>query len=231
MGYCSRSRAAILIKGNHVTVNGRPVGDPESPVRIPHDRIAIDGAALERAALVYLVMNKPRNVVTTASDEQGRATVYDLLDGESPWLAPVGRLDKASERLLLLTNDPEWAAGIANPSSQLDKVYHAQVDCVAQADLLAKMVRGCKVDGELLRAKRVRVLRHGDKNSWLEIVLHEGKNRQIRRLLRALRVQVIRLVRVSIGPLELGDLKKGAVRQLTRKDKQSLDEAMRRKGR
>jgi 23S rRNA pseudouridine2605 synthase len=231
MGYCSRSRAAILIKENHVTVNGCPVGDPESPVRIQHDRIAIDGAALERAPLVYLAMNKPRNVVTTASDEQGRATVYDLLDRENPWLAPVGRLDKASEGLLLLTNDPEWAAGVTNPSSHLDKVYHTQVDCVAQADLLAKMVQGCGVDGELLRAKRARVLRHGDKNSWLEIVLDEGKNRQIRRLLRALHVQVIRLVRVSIGPLELGDLKKGAVRQLTKKEKQSLDEAMKSPGR
>ena len=219
------------------------------------DRIEVDGSPLGKAPALYLVMNKPRGVVTTASDEKGRETVYDLLEPELAWVGPVGRLDKASEGLLLLTNDSEWAARITEPSSHLDKKYHVQVDCVAGADLLARIIRGgaTKRDsvaggsnadnssadnpsadnpssdnpGEHLHAKMARLLRHGDKNSWLEITLEEGKNRQIRRLLDALGVQVLRLMRVSIGPLELGDLKKGATRRLTALEKTAIDRALR----
>jgi 23S rRNA pseudouridine2605 synthase len=185
------------------------------------DRIEVDGSPLEKAPAIYLAMNKPRGVVTTAKDEKRRATVYDLLELGLPWVGPVGRLDKASEGLLLLTNDSEWAAKITQPSSHLDKKYHVQVDCVADANLLARITR----DGDL-RAKTARLLRHGDKNSWLEITLDEGRNRQIRRLLEALRIQVLRLMRVAIGPLELGDLKKGSSRPLTLEEKQAIDRAL-----
>ena len=233
MGYCSRSRAAALIDEGRVTRNGRLARDPETPTCVPPDRIEIDGAPLEKSASVYLMMNKPRSVVTTASDEKGRATVYDFLkgdflDGEAPWVAPVGRLDKASEGLLLLTNDSEWAARITDPGSHLDKTYHVQVDCLAGPELLARIERGCLVEGESLRAKRVRPLRHGAKNSWLEIVLDEGRNRQIRRILEALDVRVLRLVRVAIGPLQLGDLPKGGVRALRNQEKREIDLAPRR---
>jgi 23S rRNA pseudouridine2605 synthase len=239
MGYCSRSQAAVLIRAGRVTLNRRVARDPESPVRMPDgridDRIEVDGSPLDKTPAIYLLMNKPRGVVTTASDEKGRATVYDLLEPGLPWVGPVGRLDKASEGLLLLTNDSEWAAKITEPSSHLDKKYHVQVDCVANADLLAKITPGCAVDGdsfernpsERLRAKEARLLRHGDKNSWLEITLDEGKNRQIRRLLEALEVRVLRLMRVSIGPLELGDLKKGSTRRLTPEEKLAIDRALR----
>jgi 23S rRNA pseudouridine2605 synthase len=229
MGYCSRSQAAVLIHAGRVTLNGRLARDPESPARIPGDRIEVDGSPLDKTPAVYLIMNKPRGVVTTASDEKGRATVYDLLDPESPWVGPVGRLDKASEGLLLFTNDSEWAARITAPASHLEKKYHVQVDCVADADLLAKITRESAFDGEEgehLHAKRARLLRHGDKNSWLEITLDEGKNRQIRRLLETLEVQVLRLVRVSIGPLELGNLKKGSLRPLMPEEKKAIDRAL-----
>jgi 23S rRNA pseudouridine2605 synthase len=200
------------------------------------DRIAVDGLPVDKTQAIYLVMNKPRGVVTTASDEKGRETVYDLLEPGLPWLGPVGRLDKASEGLLLLTNDSEWAAKIIEPSSHLDKKYHVQVDYVADPGLLARITRGRATEsdspegksGEPLRAKRALLLRHGDKNSWLEITLDEGKNRQIRRLLEALGVRVLRLVRVSVGPLELGDLNKGAVRRLTPEEKQAIDRALQR---
>ena len=242
-----------MIRAGRVTRNGRIVRDPESPVRMPDgrigddridDRIEVDGSPIGKTPAIYLVMNKPRGVVTTASDERGRETVYDLLEPGLPWLGPVGRLDKASEGLLLLTNDSEWAAKITEPSRHLDKKYHVQVDCVADAGLLARITRGRTVEGdsvasraakgnpgkddpgEHLRAKEARLLRHGTKNSWLEITLDEGKNRQIRRLLETLGVGVLRLVRVSIGPLELGDLKKGAARRLTPEEKQAIDRAL-----
>jgi 23S rRNA pseudouridine2605 synthase len=221
MGYCSRSQAAILIRAGRITLNGRMTRDPESPVRMPQDRIEADGSPLDKVLAIYLVMNKPRGLVTTASDEKGRATVYDLLEPGLPWVGPVGRLDKASEGLLLLTNDSEWAGKITEPSTHLDKKYHVQVDCVAAANLLSRLTRG-----ENLRAKTARLLRHGNKNSWLEITLDEGKNRQIRRLLESLGVRVLRLVRVSIGPLELGDLKKGSSRQLTLEEKKAIDQAL-----
>jgi 23S rRNA pseudouridine2605 synthase len=230
MGYCSRSQAAVLIRAGRVTLNERIVRDTERPARMPQDRIEVDGSPLYKQPAIYLIMNKPRGVVTTASDEKGRETVYDLLEPGLPWVGPVGRLDKASEGLLLLTNDSEWAAKITEPASHLDKKYHVQVDRVADDDLLARITRGCAVEGdpaEHLSAKRARLLRHGEKNSWLEITLDEGKNRQIRRLLEAQGVQVLRLVRVSIGPLELGDLKEGSVRPLTAKEKEEIDRAHR----
>jgi 23S rRNA pseudouridine2605 synthase len=202
---------------------------------MPHDRVEVDGSPLDKAPAIYLVMNKPRGVVTTVSDEKGRGTVYDLLEPGLPWVGPVGRLDKASEGLLLLTNDTEWAAKITEPASHLDKKYHVQVDCVADADLLTRITRGYAVEGDLIEgdpgenlcAKGARFLRHGDKNSWLEITLDEGKNRQIRRLLEALEIRVLRLVRVSIGPLELGDLKKSSARRLTAEEKKAIDRALR----
>ncbi|MGA2355549.1 MAG: pseudouridine synthase [Terriglobales bacterium] len=231
LGYCSRTQASILIRAGRVALKGRIVRDPEVAVQMRNDRIGdeikVDGAPIRETPAVYLILNKPRGVVTTASDEKGRNAVYDLLDPALPWVGPVGRLDKASEGLLLLTNDSEWAAKITDPVRHVDKKYHVQVDCVADDELLAKMIRGQASGGENLRAKAARLLRHGDKNSWLEITLDEGKNRQIRRLLEALNVRVLRLVRVSVGPLELGELKKGATRQLTPDEKKAMDRALR----
>ena len=206
-------------------MNGRRVLDPEAPVGV-RDQLGVDGAPVTERGKIYLAMNKPHGVVTTASDEKGRQTVYDLLDPELEWVGPVGRLDKASEGLLLLTNDSEWAARVTDPARHLSKTYHVQVDCVADSDLLRRMRRGVVVGSDPLRAKSARLLRQGQKNSWLEIILDEGKNRQIRRMLAVFGVEVLRLVRVSVGPLTLGDLKKGAVRPLTPAEKRALDQAL-----
>ena len=204
--------------------------DPETAVRLGHDRIEVDGERIGDAKKVYMLLNKPRGAVTTASDEKGRETVYDYLGGEvggdARWLAPVGRLDKASEGLLLLTNDSEWAARVSAPATHLDKTYHVQISTVANDALLAALRTGVQSEGDTLRVRRVDILRRGERNSWLEIVLDEGKNRHIRRMLDTLGIEVLRLVRVAIGPLALGDLAKGTTRALTPAEKDLVDEAM-----
>jgi 23S rRNA pseudouridine2605 synthase len=230
LGYCSRTQAADLIRAGRVSLDGKIRRDPETPVSGKQARIAVDGKTVERRDKVYLMMNKPRGIVTTASDEKGRETVYAVLKAKDnlPWVAPVGRLDKASEGLLLLTNDSEWGARIAAPEMHLDKTYHVQVATVANEEFVAALLRGVKVkNGEVLRVKHPRCLRAGQKNCWLEIVLDEGKNRQIRRMMEGMGVEVLRLVRVAIGPLHLGDLAKGEYRVLTTDEKRMLDRAVR----
>lgn len=205
-------------------MDGRVVRDPERPVA-PGARIAIDGEALREAVPVHLALNKPRGLVTTTSDEQGRDTVYRCFDGAGlPWVAPVGRLDKASEGLLFFCNDPAWAARITDPATGPDKTYHVQVDTIPDASLLAALVAGVGA-GEsegVLRAKAATLLRTGTRTAWLEIVLDEGRNRHIRRLLEAFDIGVLRLVRTAIGDVALGDLAKGAWRLLTPAELSSL---------
>jgi 23S rRNA pseudouridine2605 synthase len=233
LGYCSRSEAGELIRTGRVRLNGRIRRDSEVPVHLEKDRIQVDGRAVEAAPRIYLMLNKPRGVVTTACDEKGRKTVYEFLrpaaaDPVLPWVAPVGRLDKASEGLLLLTNDSEWSGLVLGPETHLDKIYQVQIGKNADEKLLTSMLNGVPTDdGDFLCVKAVRVVRSGQRNSWIEVVLDEGKNRHIRRLLEKLNVEVLRLLRVAIGPLILGDLQKGAVRPLTLAEKQSLDQAMR----
>lgn len=238
LGYCSRSQAASLIREGRVRLNSVIRRDPEWPVHLGliqsgKDRVEIDDAPLARTASQYWMMNKPRGLVTTASDERGRATIYSLLDPAHSWLAPVGRLDQASEGLLLLTNDSEWGQRVLDPVTHLEKTYHVQVNVVADEALLAKLRHGILENQESegqdrgrLHARRVELLRSGAKNSWLKIVLDEGKNRQIRRMLSACGVEVLRLVRVAIGPLALGELAKGKARELTLEEKKNLDRAL-----
>ena len=226
LGYCSRSAAFRLIRAGKVAVNGTVQRDPERPVGWQRDRIEAEGRTIAASEKVYLKLNKPRGAVTTSADEKGRRTVYANLDENRPWIAPVGRLDKASEGLLLLTNDSAWAARVLAPETHLDKTYHVQIAAVVDAALLAALLRGVVSEGDRLRAKAARFLRSGDKNSWLEVVLDEGKNRQIRRMLAACDIEVLRLVRVAIGPLTLGDLAKGDAQMLTSGEKRALDLAM-----
>ena len=215
LGIASRTQAARWIADGRVSVDGRVVRDAERPTDAARERIAIDGSAVAARERIYVVLNKPRGVVTSAADERGRDTVYASFDASGlPWLAPVGRLDRASEGLLLFSNDSAWAAAITAPDSHLDKTYHVQIDRLPDAALLAAMRAGVVDGGERLAVKAVRELRRGERHAWLEIVLDEGRNRQIRRVLAALEVDVLRLVRVAIGALALGTLAKGGWRRL-----------------
>lgn len=222
IGYCSRSQAATLVRAGHVAVGGVVRRNPEYPVK-PGDRMSVDGRAVDPPARFYLVMNKPRGLVTTTSDEKGRPTVYSLLAANLPWVAPVGRLDQASEGLLLFTNDSEWAAAITSPRSHVEKVYRVQITAVADETLIARLLEGVDDRGEQLGVASARILRAGKKNSWVEVVLDEGRNRHIRRMFAAMGIEVLRLVRIAIGPLALGDLPKGKVRELTSSEKSALD--------
>ena len=229
LGYCSRSQAAELIRAGRVRLNGIERRNPETPAHLGRDRVEVDGELAVVARKIYFMMNKPRGVITTASDEKARKTVYENLPDDLPWVAPVGRLDKASEGLLLLTNDSEWAARITAPETHVSKTYHVQINTVADEALIERLRKGVRTgSGELFRVRHAEVLPHGEKNTWLVIVLDEGKNRQIRRLFEALGIEVLRLLRVAIGPVTLGGLAKGDYRPLTAEEKQALDKAINR---
>lgn len=215
-GVASRTEAASWVRRGRVQVNGRVVRDPEHPVRADKDHVHVDGKPIAAAKAIVVMLNKPRGLVTTTKDEQGRDTVYRCFEGaDLPWLAPVGRLDKASEGLLLFANDPTWAAKITDPVTGPDKTYRVQVATLPDDATLATLRRGVREGGDTLRAKHVSLLRSAERSAWLEVVLDEGKNRQIRRMLEAVDIEVLRLVRVGIGRLALGELAKGAWRHLT----------------
>ncbi len=216
LGICSRTQAWALIDDGVVEVNGQICRDPDYAIHPESAQIRIQGKTIGAQKRVYLALNKPRGLVTTRQDEKGRATVYDCFsDTELPFLTPVGRLDQASEGLLLFTNDSKWSAIITDPATHMDKLYHIQIGLLPDAEFLARLMSGIHVDNELLQVKAVRELRRGGRNAWIEVTLDEGKNRHLRRLLKAAGAEVLRLIRIAIGPLTLGDLAKGKWRHLT----------------
>jgi 23S rRNA pseudouridine2605 synthase len=221
LGFCSRAEGERLVAAGRVRVNGDVVREISARVTPEVDRIAVDGKEIGKATHVYIALNKPRGLITTRDDPQGRGTIYECLAGEDlPFVGPVGRLDKASEGLLLLTNDTRWADALLDPSSHVEKTYHVQVATTHSEGVRERVSTG---------VKQVEVLRVGSRSTaWFSIVLDEGKNRQIRRLFEDLGVEVLRLVRVSIGPLALGKLAKGEWRHLTAAEVASLDRAKRR---
>ncbi|HEY4307534.1 MAG TPA: pseudouridine synthase [Gemmatimonadaceae bacterium] len=218
LGFCSRAQGERLVEAGKVRVNGTIVRDVSLRVRPETDRIEVDSAPVVKAEHVYIMLNKPRGLVTTRDDPQGRATIYECLGDDSlPFLAPVGRLDKASEGLLLLTNDSRWSARLLDPASHVDKVYHIHVRGTELDAVMQRVAAGILEEetGELLEVKAISLLRMGSRSgAWFEVVLDEGKNRQLRRIFLAAGVEVLRVLRIAIGPLVLGDLAKGAWRTL-----------------
>ena len=223
LGVCSRAEAGRRIAEGRVTVNGKVCTDPGAAADPGRDRIEVDGRPAGGQAPAYIALNKPRGLVTTTSDENGRPTVFTRLEGaDLPRVTPVGRLDQASEGLLLFTNDNEWAAALTDPRRRVPKVYHVQVNRPPDAAMAAAFETGADDGGERLRADAASVLRRGEKNGWLEIRLSEGRNRHIRRLAAALGLDVLRLIRVSVGTVALGNLGKGCWRRLDRGEIEAL---------
>ncbi|WP_294961764.1 pseudouridine synthase [uncultured Fibrobacter sp.] len=242
-GFCSRSVAENLVREGRVSLRGKIVRDPDTPA-YENDEITVDGKLIEAAQKFYFAMNKPRGIVTTASDEKGRRTVMDLFREQYakmfpgkpvPHISPVGRLDAASEGLLLFTNDTQWADALLNPQDQSVilsgakdpvptkhiKIYRVQVAGKPSATDLAKMEKGFNVpprvfaeSEEFMHAERAVFHSEGEKNSWLEITLSEGKNREIRRMLAHLGYEVMRLVRIQFDKYTLGDLTPGEIREI-----------------
>ncbi len=214
LGYCSRTDAVRLIEAGRVTVDGKRARGVSQRVDLERSVLAVEGREIAAERRIYLMLNKPRGLVTTRRDPQERGTVYDCLPPDLPYLSPVGRLDKASEGLLLLTNDTAWAEHLLNPASEVAKTYHVKIDRLADAALIAALTMPIEDRGEVLCATSVVPLRSSGRSSWIEIVLTEGRNRQVRRMLATQDANVLRLVRVAIGNVRLGGLAKGKSRAL-----------------
>jgi 23S rRNA pseudouridine2605 synthase len=212
-GLASRTQASALIQAGSVRVDGRLIRDPEHPTRLEAD-IRIDNQVATAVEKCYLAYNKPRGLIVSQRDEHSRRTIFEQLPQHIK-LSAVGRLDQASEGLLLVSNDTVWAARITEPDFAVLKTYHVQINRHLSEVELANMRSGIEVQGDWLRAHAVSVLRAGEKTCWLAITLDEGKNRHIRRMLDALDCEVLRLLRVQIGSLLLGELAKGQWRNLS----------------
>lgn len=214
-GIASRRRAEELIFLGRVRVNGAVVKKLGSQADPEKDAITVDGRPIKIISdKVTYLFHKPKNVMVTRRDPEGRPTIYDYLKNIPERVNPVGRLDFDSEGLLLLTNDGDLHAYLTHPRHEVPKVYQVKISGRLSAGQKERMERGIDIGGYTTQAADIKIVKENPHNCWIEVVIHEGKNRQVRRMVEALGLKVLRLVRVSIGPLRLGDLKKGEWRCL-----------------
>mgnify|MGYP005845681545 CR=1 FL=1 len=213
-GRASRREAERLIAAGRVSVNGRRLDSPATLVT-EADRIVVDGVALAAPEETRLFLyHKPPGLVVSRHDERGRRTVFDALPGDLPALMPVGRLDLASEGLLLLTNDGELKRRLELPATGWSRRYRVRVHGAPEEAALDRLRRGLTLEGEHFRPMQLSVEHRPGTNAWLSVVLREGRNREVRRALDAIGLAVNRLIRVSYGPFQLGDLGRGEVREV-----------------
>jgi 23S rRNA pseudouridine2605 synthase len=213
-GVASRRGAEQMIGEGRVTLNGEIVSEPGTKADLATDDLRVDGVRVKAPlALVYLVLNKPRGIVTTRKDPEGRATVMDLVPSVAG-LFPVGRLDVTTEGLILLTNDGAFAERVSHPRYEVPRVYHAKVHGVPDERALGLLRRGVRVDGETMSVDRVRLI-EAETNAWVELTLHEGKHHEVKRMLEAVGHPVSKLRRVAVGPVTTRGLEPGQFRALT----------------
>lgn len=220
-GLLSRKEAALAILKGLVRVNGQICKIPLTYVD-HRSNIEIEGQKALEQKKHYLVLNKPKGLVTTRSDEKGRPTVYECLKNwTGPLVQAVGRLDQASEGLLLFTNDHVWAEKLMNPKTHVTKIYHVQATPIPSDEVLLKLSKGILLEGKKTLPAKFELIRAGEKNGWIEVHLDEGRNRQIRKMLETENIEVMRLIRVQVGQIELGDLVKGEWREFTEEELKS----------
>lgn len=215
-GLASRTDAREAIVAGRVKVNGRVIRDPDRWTDPGTEAIHVDGDRIRKSRKTYLLFYKPKGVITSHGDPQGRKTVYDCLGASVPWVSPVGRLDKDTSGLLLLTNDTDFANHVTDPASQVRKTYLIKANTIVGDEVIEEMGRGIELKrGDWARPQSVKRIEDRGKYTWLEIVLTEGKNREVRRLLEAVDLKVLKLVRIRIGPCTLDGLQVGKWRPLT----------------
>jgi 23S rRNA pseudouridine2605 synthase len=214
LGLASRTQTAEWIAAGRLAVNGHVCRDPHLPVVPERDLFALDGEALAQQARTCIALHKPQGYVTTRSDEKGRRTVFDLLPATLQHLHAVGRLDMHTSGLLLLTNDTRLSSYLTEPANAIPREYAVSVDGKIDEATLQRVLDGVDDDGELLRASAVRVRKLSGRESHLFVTLHEGKNRELRRLFKAVGHEINKLKRLAFGPVALGELDSGKYREL-----------------
>lgn len=226
-GIASRREAEKMISCGRVQVNDKTVTVLGTTVDPAHDIVKVDGRIIkEPAKLVYIMLHKPAGFVTTASDERDRPTVIDLVKNVPVRVFPVGRLDMDTEGLLLLTNDGDLAYKLSHPKFEVKKTYHALVKGRPHREALNKLRHGIMLDGRITAPAQVRVIKYQQNNTLLAISIHEGRNRQVRRMLDIIGHPVIHLKRVKFASLELGNLPLGKTRYLTQEEIQKLKQTV-----
>ncbi len=218
LGYCSRSEAERLIVDGRVQVNGRVLRNASTRITPESARLTVDGKSIAKKERIYILLNKPEGVVTTRSDERGRQTVYNVLGDVGRWVFPVGRLDKDTSGLLLMTNDTRLGDRLTNPDSEIPKTYSVTLDHELSTEDVQIMEKGMLLDGERLKPAIVNHVRE----KTYDVTIVEGKNRQIRRMCESLGYRVRKLLRTRIGKLGLGKLECGNWRYLLAQDLQLL---------
>lgn len=212
-GLCSRREAERWIAAGRVQINGKVLATPACVVG-SEDVVLVDGKILAQKAQTRVWMyHKPVGLIVSAHDPQGRSTIFEHLPKNMPRVISVGRLDLNSEGLLLLTNDGAWARKMELPANGWDRTYRVRVHGMISGEMLGRLSKGVKVDGVQYAPCQVEVERKQGTNTWLKMTLHEGKNREIRKLMKFFGLEVSRLIRISYGPYQLGTLKPGAVQE------------------
>ena len=214
-GLGSRTEARGWIGSGRVRVNGKTIRDPEYWVDLEHDRVALNGKLVRAAEKLYLLLYKPKGYLTTYKDPQGRPTVYELISDVRAWVFPVGRLDLDSSGLLLMTNDTQLAERLTNPEHEIPKTYLVKAAGRLTEEQIEQLQRGIALRDGPTRPAAVRRLRDSGNHTHLEIIITEGRNRQVRRMLEAVGSKALKLVRTAIGPIRIGDLPIGRYRQLS----------------